>query len=444
MPPKKFCASPWIELVLGIEGVSRPCCRSGSNLGDWRQSGIAEIWRGNPVKEMRQNILDGKFPDAACKFCFENNTHSNLKKLLAKPLQNFCTQLRSINSHGMMRLSNLQSLFGKIEIDLEATDVLTTYFAVLEKHDIVAKREKNYGHEILSWKLRVLGEIVEDFLKGSIFPRHVGPVRQPNLIAICNARCIHCNGNFTNQIREGILLDSGQKVPFLSEEECLETLQEVDSIVDFFMNGSEFLFYRHWKTVVKELAINNLIKIRISSNGMLLTQENVDYLLDNNCIGKLNVSLDGGTVETINKVRGRVKFEVVRENIKYFLRKSVATGKMVPVSFSFVLSSYNYKELKDIVQLAHDLSQEANSPFPHILVQPMETKGHIKYGEWLEKHHHSRIDRDELISSFTEMAETAERLGITVIVFYQYKLDDFIKKGCPLPDYQFLETCDRY
>lgn len=439
MPKKKFCASPWVELVLVNDGRCQPCCKNGTFIGDWTKSDLHEIWAADVIKKMRESIIAGLYPDKACKFCNENNNYANLERLLKKPLHSYCEQLKPINPFGLMRLANLSSLFDKTENDDYSDEVLTAYFEVLGKHSIMAKRLNNSNHNIISNKLRVIGEIVQDFLSGSTAPRNVGPIREPNLISICNARCIHCPGNFTNVIRDGILGRDGEHIPFISEENCRKTLQSPECIIDFFMNGSEFLLYKHWKMVASELAINNLVKIRVSTNGMLLTPLNSDYLLDNDCIGKLNVSLDGGTAKTIAKVRGRVVFDVVHRNIKYFMEKNLSTNRRVPISFSFVLCSYNYKELKEIVMLAHELAHDTNSPPPVIVVQPMATHGCKNYGEWLSKHHHSKIDHDDLVRSFNEMADTATRYGVRVVVFHHYTIEEFIRKDYPLPPYQFCQ-----
>lgn len=437
MSKKKFCASPWVELVLVNDGRCQPCCKNGTVIGDWRKNDLQAIWKSDSIKKIRESIIDGTYPDQACKFCHENNNYATLERLLTKPLHGYCQQLKLINPFGLMRLAKISSLFDKTELDNYSEEILFEYFEIIERHSTSAKKFNNLTHEIIIKKLRVLGEIVQDFLSGSITPRNVGPIREPNLISICNARCIHCPGNFTNVIRKGVLGRNGERVPFISEDDCRKTLQSSESIIDFFMNGSEFLFYKYWKTVASELAIKNLLKIRLSTNGMLLTPQNSDYLLDNDCIGKLNVSLDGGIAETIAKVRGRVVFEVVKHNIKYFMAKNLSTNRRVPISFSFVLCSYNYEELKDIVVLAYELSRETNSPPPVIAVQPMATHGSQDYGDWLSKHHHSKVDRDDLVRSFNEMADTATRYGVRVVVFHQYTLEEFIRKNYPLPPYQF-------
>jgi len=89
--------------------------------------------------------------------------------------------------------------------------------------------------------------VVQDFVSGNVRPSVVAPFRQANLIAVCNARCIHCPGRFTGDISEGALSYEGRRIKEMPIEDVERSFAREDDIIDFFLNGSEFLLLKSWQ-----------------------------------------------------------------------------------------------------------------------------------------------------------------------------------------------------
>jgi hypothetical protein len=46
--------------------------------------------------------------------------------------------------------------------------------------------------------------------------------------------------------------------------------------------------------------------------------------------------------------------------------------------------------------------------------------------------HIALLDHSRVVSAFTKLRDAASRHDVQVSVFYRYKLDEFIAKGCPV------------
>src|SRR6187401_3120753 len=74
--PRLFCASPWVEAVLHSDGRVSPCCNSAADLGNWKRDGLKAVWLGKAYRAFREQIREGRFPDATCEACYRRgSTH---------------------------------------------------------------------------------------------------------------------------------------------------------------------------------------------------------------------------------------------------------------------------------------------------------------------------------------------------------------------------------
>lgn len=461
-PGRNFCASPWVELVFGLSGNCTPCCRNSTVLGEWRTSSLREIWHSDAAVRMREEIAAGRFPDAMCGACFSNNTHASLRKLLQKAFFEIVTGLEGDGARGLEDIEALKSILDKTVHDDETRRVLAVFDARVARLESAVPRGAGPLYGVRVGKLRVIRDVVDDFLSCEPRPKRAAPLREPNLIAVCNARCIHCSGAISGDVSRGRRLPDGSHIQQMSFEDVERTLVEEDSILDFFMNGTEILFSKHWRAVADRLSGQG-IRLRISTNGMLLTPETSRYLVERGVVGKLNVSLDGATRETVEKIRRRVSYDTVMANLRAFYGQLERLNYPVAVSLSFVLCKDNYRELPDFVRLAAGFGRTAppttlagklkrwarNLPGlrkkrrfsrPHILIQGMSPYGPARYGAHYRENCHAAIDRGELERSFEEMLAVAERLNVRVIVFYRHELADFVGAGCPFPSIDFITS----
>ena len=100
---KTFCIYPWIHLHAYPTGEAYPCCHAEMKpgvVGNCRENTLAEIWRGEPMQKLRNDMLT-ETPHAACTRCYEqeesgffsgrrsaNKHHGhNIKKLKQNPFE---------------------------------------------------------------------------------------------------------------------------------------------------------------------------------------------------------------------------------------------------------------------------------------------------------------------------------------------------------------------
>ena len=99
---KTFCIYPWIHLHAYPTGETYPCCHAemANSVGNCRQQSLAEIWRDQPMQQLRHNMLNEVKSDA-CNRCYEqeaagffsgrrsaNKHHGHhVKKLEANPFE---------------------------------------------------------------------------------------------------------------------------------------------------------------------------------------------------------------------------------------------------------------------------------------------------------------------------------------------------------------------
>jgi hypothetical protein len=270
----------------------------------------------------------------------------------------------------------------------------------------------------------VIGQVTKAFLEGNLKPPIVAPFRQVQLTAKCNARCIQCPGLYTGEIVNGQALD---------EKYIEDAFFQVENIFDFFMMGSEFLVYKRWKKIADYL-VSNGVKLSISTNGIRLIPENIRYLIDNQVVRVLNISMDAANKETLESIRVNVKFDELIKNIAFLFRYATEKKYDFNLSISFVLMKRNYDEFPKLVKLIHQL--RGGNPLPRVQVycQSLENYGSPEeYVDFMSREHHTLIDKADLVKTFKETLKISKSTGIQVGAFYSHQLENFIEDGCPFP-----------
>lgn len=406
-------------------------------MGDWIADGLEQSWNSDTAIQFRRDIVAGRFPDNFCKACYNNGTPTSLRKLILKPLVANWQIVKKYDLKNLPPLSRIQDLFNEKELTDDGRKILESYGkAIVTLQGQTGDRPEEF--RLAVEKLRVIGEIVEDFLAGEVRPRNVAPLRETNLIAVCNARCVQCPGKYNGVIEHGVEMPDGTFLTEMESENIDKSFARSESIIDFFTNGSELLMLKSWEQVARRLKEVGS-SLRMSTNGMLLTEQNVRKLIDNQYIDKLNMSLDAATPELLESIRVRVKFDRIVRNIKFLYEYIEQESYPLSTSFTFCLMKRNYADLPLFVGLIQELLAGRNVPMPNIMVQPLALKGHPDYREFVSKEHHTLINRDELVEKFHALQRKSRESRIPVYVFFKHTIDEFIEKGCPLPSFTFVE-----
>ena len=157
-----------------------------------------------------------------------------------------------------------------------------------------------------------------------------------------------------------------KRVPSDSEPHKLvihEELLNVIAKIKQIRQGSGELLMTEFGRKLLEMNPNN--EIDLTTNGMLMNPQNIEWLLSLYSEIKLTFSIDGATKDTFEYLRRGAKWETVMSNLKYVgsLRYE---GKINHLRIAVVVQRRNYKELEALVLLARSVNADIISFAPLI------------------------------------------------------------------------------
>ena len=165
----------------------------------------------------------------------------------------------------------------------------------------------------------------------------------------CNLRCIHCAVSEENNDGGYIYED----LPIESFQNVLPMLREHRPEVQLSGHGETLLHPRFEEML--EATLEAGCKVRIQTNGTILTQRVIDILVKHGA-ALVVVSLDGATAETFEGIRRRAKLDKVLANLRQLNATKVARGKDHPlIAIEFVAMKRNVHELLDVMEIAGEL-----------------------------------------------------------------------------------------
>lgn len=172
----------------------------------------------------------------------------------------------------------------------------------------------------------------------------------------CNVRCIFCRTKPNkkeeeyNRAKEKRIEENFDRIftPILEKVKCVE------------MNSAGELFAsNHSIEVVKKIIrINPKIKFNIISNGTLFTKERIEELDLKSRLDTAIISMHSATEKTYNKLVEHGNFKALIKNVEY-LSELKKQGFLNGLQLNFVVTSINYKEMKDFVKLVKRLGARA-------------------------------------------------------------------------------------
>lgn len=172
----------------------------------------------------------------------------------------------------------------------------------------------------------------------------------------CNVRCIFCRREKNseeeefNRQKEKRIEDNFDRIftPVIEKAELVE-----------LNSAGELFASRHSIEILKKIIkINPDIKFGVISNGILFTKETTQKLGLENKLEYAIISIHAARENTYNKLVERGNFKAVIENVKY-LSELKKQGKIRSLQLNFVVTSLNYKEMKDFVKFAIDMDGTA-------------------------------------------------------------------------------------
>ncbi|MGZ3695399.1 MAG: radical SAM protein [Bdellovibrionota bacterium] len=422
-----FCSAPWTDCITYADGELKACDRNVASFGNWQKDGLKTTWNSDKFKEFRRAMAEGRYPDQDCASCHNNGTQRTAESSMGGAFHTHVEYLQKFLGMPWIKpAEEFRELLKDKKSSKKSQEAIPAFYEFLQSlkaaHAKAFAEDKEFHLAIV--KLNVIAEALEDYLHGSLQPRRVATFRQSQLQAKCTARCVMCAGKFTGEIVDG---------PTMDEEFVDEAFAEIEDVTDFWCNGAEYLYYKGWKKIALMLAEQGT-KLRVSTNGILLTEPTIKFMVDNKILRYLTVSLDAATKETLESTRVNVNFEKCMDRIRYLL--AYANEKELEFEFTaaFVMMKRNLEELPAFIRLIHSLRPPGCKTLVTVLCQPLENFDVLNYRRFVHEEHHVLFGEKKLREIFTDTYAAHLETGIQVS-FYNQKLKDFMAEGMPFPKY---------
>lgn len=170
----------------------------------------------------------------------------------------------------------------------------------------------------------------------------------------CNLYCTSCRNRrkvLSKEQSESLYSTLVKKVlPLMKDCEHLSFLGSGD----FFASQASMKFIKH---IDKEKFPK--LNLHLITNAQLFTEDNWSKFDNLREIPiKVDISIDGATKETYEKIRRGAKWKVLLENLEYIahLREN---GEISYLRFNFVVQLDNFKEIKKFIKLAKKYNADA-------------------------------------------------------------------------------------
>lgn len=210
---------------------------------------------------------------------------------------------------------------------------------------------------------------------------------------LCNLRCSHCYNsssvsNDINNIKE------------YNIDNVLTYINNMQDVERVHILGGEPLMAKNLKYFIDGL--NNNIKVSINTNGTLLSKY-ADYIIFNNKIDQITISLDGYNSVLNDNIRGKGSFDTVYRELVYFNKLKTRYKSNLDVHIAYVITHTNYRYLYKLVNLGIDLS--ISSIFLSFL-----------YYEGNSKNLSNKYNFEIISENILKLLEEAEKNNINIVI----------------------------
>jgi hypothetical protein len=415
-----------------MEGNVMPCCRTATVLGNLGSQPLATIWHGEAAVRFRSQVSDGVYPAAECERCHADGKATTLGKvfdaLIARHWEVYAQACAAAARPPAPALCEAIAPFHDYVRHVRHNGERCEPGRRLVGAIFAARRETMPADARGS--LRQLAKVARacvDFAERRLRPRLVATMRQVNLVATCNARCVHCIGLHTGEIVHGVPTAGGRRKR-MEPQRADAALANARSMTAFFMNGSELLLHPGWPALIRAFARRRVL-LSFATNGMLLTPEGSRLLVASNVLRDVNFSFDGASARTVERIRGNVRFATLLTCVRSFLDEVVAAQARLPISLSMVLLADNVAEAADLVRLADDL-RGGRDLAVHVSFQVLDPGSDPGYRAFVERQkvdiHEPRARRH-----LQEAAAVGRALGVVTMYTYAGDLDQALSASDP-------------
>lgn len=212
----------------------------------------------------------------------------------------------------------------------------------------------------------------------------------------CNLCCAHCS----------IAAEQSNGEDYLDTKRIVEAMERVIKLrpAQIALSGGEPLVRKDYKVILEYLRRNYEGVITLMTNGTLINEDNVDFIVKN--ISNIDLSIDGIDEETCSLIRGKGVFDKVISVVKMLQARG-----MNKISLSMVFGSANYHLMKPFRELNERLGTRA---VPRAFSPIGRGKDLEKYFETVPEGQHVETLQDKLEDMVTAFSCKACRHEICI------------------------------
>lgn len=242
------------------------------------------------------------------------------------------------------------------------------------------------------------GRLLKDYyVDGKYLPK----ILMTDLSSYCNARCVYCGNH--SPILNDMSCARNYNMPEDTWKKIVEYIKMTPSIrrVHNVMSG-EMLMHPNWEKYLYHLAENtNIDTFYFSTNGILLTKDNIDRLLKIPFKSlEISVSIDGLTPEENDRYRLGTSYQKIKESLYYLLS--------IRPDFPLRIQNCHFLTMEEVNNIKYSASEVSDFPeyikndfkmYPQIAFVTVPTFGYNeKLAEYFKDHHVHR----ELIENIND------------------------------------------
>jgi MoaA/NifB/PqqE/SkfB family radical SAM enzyme len=184
----------------------------------------------------------------------------------------------------------------------------------------------------------------KEYAEGRTILRSLPPIVTLALTTFCNNRlpCLICDRNTRPPVVDCEVTD-----------EIIAALDPVLKTARYVLLhcGGEPMFSKYFDKMMTMIAPPT--RISFATNGMLMTPERTDLMLQRDIMAGIVVSLDAATPEIYRIMRPSGQFERVIENIKYYVRRAKELGRdKSTVTLNMTVCEANVGDVPKLIDLA--------------------------------------------------------------------------------------------
>lgn len=215
------------------------------------------------------------------------------------------------------------------------------------------------------------------------------------LTKACNLQCIFCvsYGSLKNEASMDFNL-----------YRAIGTTLFPGALNVFICSGGEPFLYPRLREALM-LAASYKTRTTITSNGMMITRNVADWVVDDQSLNELCISFDGARKETLEKIRVGASFDTILRHLKYLSDKKMRKSAIFPrIWLRYVIMRSNLEELPEIFRLCseHGLYK--------VEVKFLNVTNQIDFSESI--HNYRRLAQDV----FQEAHLRARQYGIELVI----------------------------